>query len=119
METGLIAVAERIEATGTTLSTADADRVIEAIAKVRPDLLVTETELLSAEGVLHFADRVVPGWSILLRGKAMEPDGHWRCTLRESASRDSDEFIGDGKGADLSSAILAAILRVIEFQAQR
>ena len=54
-----------------------------------------------------------------LRGKAMEPDGHWRCTLRESASRDSDEFIGDGKGADLSSAILAAILRVIEFQAQR
>jgi hypothetical protein len=112
----LLAAADRIEAEETQLTNVDVAPVLEAIRKVRPDLAVTDAELRSVEKLLHFVDRVVPGWNILLRGKALEPDGHWICTLRESVSRDSDEYIGIGKGASLSSAILAAILRVIEYQ---
>lgn len=112
-------VADRIEAVGTQLTNAEVAPVLEAIRKVRPDLAVKEAELRSVEKLLHFVDRVVPGWSILLRGDALEPDGHWRCTLRENVSRDSDEYIGVGKGASLSSAILAATLRVIDSQARQ
>ncbi len=119
MTTGLETLAERIEEAETPLTGADAARVIEAIRKLRPELAVTADGLHSVEDLLHIADRVVPGWSILLRGKAREPDGHWHCTLRESSSRDSDEFIGNGKGPDLSSAVLAAILRTIDYQAHR
>ena len=112
----LLAEADRIEAVETHLSNVDVAPVVEAIRKVRPDLAVKDAELRSIGKLLHFVDRVVPGWNILLRGKALEPDGHWTCTLRENTSSDSDEYIGVGKGAYLSSAILAAILRVIEYQ---
>jgi len=115
----LLAAADRVEAMGTQLWDADVAPVLEAIRNVRPDLAVKAEELRSVEKLLHFVDGVVPGWNILLRGRALEPDGHWRCTLRENVSRDSDEYIGTGKGACLSSAILAAILRVIDYQAQK
>jgi hypothetical protein len=115
----LRAAADRIEAVGTQLTNAEVAPVREAIRKVRPDLAVEDAELCSVETLLHFVDRVVPGWTILLRGKALEADGHWRCTLREDVSRDSDEYIGVGKGACLSSAILAATLRVIDHQAHQ
>ena len=108
--------ADRGGAVEAELTEAMAVPVLEAIRNARPDLVVEATELRSVEGLLHFVDRVVPGWSILLRGKALERDGHWHCTLREVTSRDSDEYVGVGKGAYLLSAILAAILRVIDYQ---
>ena len=35
----------------------------------------------------------------------MEPDGHWRCSLRESRGSDEDEMIGLGAGAAVGVAL--------------
>ena len=42
----------------------------------------------------------------------MEPDGHWRCSLRESRGSDEDEMIGLGSGAAVGVALVAALLHV-------
>lgn len=100
----------------------DADltaRAMSAIGERHPDLVPAgRTEEISVEALLHLADQLVPGWSILFRGKAQEPDGHWSCTIRETMSRDSDEFIGHGKAPDLTAALLAAILRVVSYRSR-
>lgn len=71
-------------------------------------------EVLSepVEAVLHLIDHCLPGWSIHLAGKAHEPDGHWRCSLRQSRDRDEDEVIGMGTGPTVSLALIKALLRV-------
>jgi hypothetical protein len=111
-------IAEQLETASAPLSDDLASRVIEVLHKARPEIAVTASGLRSVEGLLHLADSVVPGWSIGLHGKALEPDGHWRCTLRETMSSDSDAYIGYGKAQSLNSAILAAIVRVAAYQAR-
>ncbi len=64
------------------------------------------------EEVLHLVDIFLPGWTIQLIGKAMEPDGHWRCSLRVSRGTDEDEMIGLGTGAVVGLALLDALLHV-------
>ena len=71
-----------------------------------------EATLASVEQVLHLVDTVLPTWTIQLTGKAMEPDGHWRCSLRESRGSDEDEMIGLGSGAAVGQALIAALLHV-------
>ena len=46
--------------------------------------------------MLHLIDMALPGWSIQLTGKATEPDGHWRCSLRETRGSDEIEIVGLG-----------------------
>lgn len=64
------------------------------------------------EAVLHLIDQCLPHWSIQLTGKAEEPDGHWRCSLRETRRSDEDEFLGVGAGPTVALALLQALLRV-------
>ncbi|MDP3264669.1 MAG: hypothetical protein U1E06_07170 [Tabrizicola sp.] len=96
-----------------TLDHASFSRSVEALRHVFPDAaiaLAATTDLV--EQVLHLIDAILPAWTIQLTGKAMEPDGHWRCSLRETRGRDEDEVIGLGSGAVVGLALLAALLRV-------
>ena len=110
------AVAESVEAADAPMTDDEAAAVVRALRSARPDIAVSPRDLSSVENLLHLADRIVPGWAILLRGTAFEPDGHWRCTLRETTARDSDAYIGTGRGRSLNAAILAAILRVAPYR---
>ncbi|MCF1709382.1 hypothetical protein L0V05_11180 [Tabrizicola sp. J26] len=94
---------------------ADARAVLQQVfprAKLETDRTADLTET-----VLHMVDQCLPLWTIQLTGKAHEPDGHWRCTLRETSSRDSDEVIGIGSAPTVSMALLRALLRVASMQA--
>lgn len=64
------------------------------------------------EQVLHMVDLCLPGWTIQLTGKALEPDGHWRCSLRESRGSDEDHVIGLGSGRLVAVALLQSLLHV-------
>lgn len=102
---------------------------VESAARLDRTLLTRSTELLRlafpgvplplettsedlVEQVLHLVDTLLPTWTIQLIGKAMEPDGHWRCSLRETRGSDEDEMIGLGSGAVVGLALIAALLRV-------
>lgn len=63
---------------------------------------------------LLLVDACVPGWTISLHGKAMASDGHWRCSLRESSSRDNDTYIGVGQGPTVAHALMAALLHLVQ-----
>ncbi len=80
---------------------------------------VVAADLQSSDQVLHLIDALAPGWSIRLKGKAFEPDGHWSCTLRPSETRDEDEFIGHAKGPHLANAMIGALLRVLAWRISR
>lgn len=67
--------------------------------------------------VLHAVDLCLPGWSIQLTGKASEPDGHWRCSLRETRGSDEIEGIGLGSGPTVEVALILALLDVAEEKA--
>ena len=67
--------------------------------------------------LLHMIDVCLPGWTIQLTGKAQEPDGHWRCSLRETRGSDEVEVIGLGTGQTVDLALLEALLHVAELQA--
>ena len=67
--------------------------------------------------LLHAVDVCLPGWTIQLTGKASEPDGHWRCSLRETRGSDEIEVIGIGVGRVVELALLAALLHVAEQKA--
>lgn len=66
----------------------------------------------SVEEVLQVIDFFLPGWAIQLTGKALEPDGHWRCSLRETRGSDEDEAVGLGSGPDAGLALIQALLHV-------
>ncbi|WP_208352387.1 hypothetical protein [Pseudaestuariivita rosea] len=80
---------------------------------------ITVDHVKSSDAVLHLIDDVVPGWTIWITGKATEPNGQWRCTLRQSSSQDNDEFIGSGRGKVLSHALLSALLATIDYLSSR
>jgi hypothetical protein len=67
--------------------------------------------------LLHAVDLCLPGWTIQLTGKATEPDGHWRCSLRETRGSDEIEGIGLGAGPTVEVALVLALLDVAEDQA--
>ncbi|MCU0902510.1 MAG: hypothetical protein MUE83_01370 [Tabrizicola sp.] len=64
------------------------------------------------EEVLHLVDLALPGWSIQLTGKAIEPNGHWRCSLRETRGSDEIDLVGLGTGPVAALALLEALLNV-------
>lgn len=98
----------------------------EVASILRPYLLARGIEagdvvgpnLLSTDFVLKTVARVAPGWSIILHGKASEPDGHWRASIRPSTWRDEAEVIGLASGRDLSNTVLASLLRLLAYRAQ-
>jgi len=63
--------------------------------------------LVSMEAALALVDRVLPGWQITL-----ERSSRWRCTLRESSSRDDDELPGIAAATTPALALLAAAIAV-------
>lgn len=94
--------------------TVDADLLAEVVAELRgvfpkvtqhPDPAAEPTE-----AALHLIDACLPGWTITLHGTASEPDGHWRCALRESGAHDNDRVIGHGKAPAVSLALLRALV---------
>jgi hypothetical protein len=68
--------------------------------------------------LLHAVDLCLPGWTIQLTGKATEPDGHWRCSLRETRGSDEIEGIGLGSGPKVEVAIVLALLDVAALKAK-
>ncbi len=64
----------------------------------------------STDKILRLVKECLPGWSIHIRGTATTPNGHWHCSLRRSAVRDNDAFVGIGRGPSLPHALLAALL---------
>ncbi|MDH5452439.1 MAG: hypothetical protein OEY05_08280 [Paracoccaceae bacterium] len=66
----------------------------------------------SSDEAIHLVDLALPNWSISLKGRTNDADGHWTCTLRRSDTLDDDLLIGIGRGPSLSHAILAAMVRV-------
>ncbi len=90
----------------------DAVRAVRRVFPAVPDLLPPEAE--PVERVLHLIDLALPGWSIQMTGKAMAPDGHWRCSLRETRGSDEVEVVGLGTGPVVALALLEALLSVAE-----
>ena len=98
----------------------DAAALGEAIVVLKPVFsqaeLTVESEGDMTAAALHLVDQCIPGWTISLTGKAVEPDGHWRCTLREGTTRDNDEYIGTGRGPTAAQAIATALIHVAELK---
>ena len=118
MTTEFESLARRIEAADK-LDEATAQQVVDALSGHFPDKdqvqSISADQLASSDYVIHLIDDAVPGWSIHITGTAVEPNGHWHCILRRSDSRDSDEFIGQGRGKVLSNALTAALLRTVAY----
>lgn len=98
------------------MSHADFDGVARALGYLLPEV-ATDTQSLghtigSADGAVLIVDHAYPNWSIHIRGRANDKDGHWRCTLREGGTRDNDAVMGAGRSPVLAQAILAAVLRL-------
>ena len=70
-------------------------------------------DLDSTDRLMMLVCDTLPGWTVSVKGKAWQPNGHWVCSLRKTSSRDSDEYIGVGRAPTLPHALLAALLRVI------
>lgn len=98
------------------LSIAEMDAVIGGLDFLRPGALAksmaTPQKIGTADGAMLIADAAYPNWAVHIHGRANEKDGHWRCTLRENDTRDSDAAIGSGRSSVLAQAILAATLRL-------
>lgn len=95
------------------MSIADLDGVVHALGFLRPDVaLPTADHIRKTDQIILVADEAYPNWSIHIRGRANDTDGHWRCTLRENDSRDSDAVIGSGRSPVLGQAVLAAVIRL-------
>jgi hypothetical protein len=99
------------------MSIAAFDGVSRALGFLLPgmDLPNAEHIVLTDQAIL-IADDAYPNWSIHIRGRANDSDGHWQCTLRETDSRDSDAAIGIGRSPVLGQAILAAVIRLAMVQ---
>lgn len=95
------------------ISVADFDGVLHALSFLLPAVKLPDAEHVNAtDKAILIADDAYPNWSIHIRGRANDADGHWRCTLRESDSRDSDAAIGTGRSPVLGQAVLAAVMRL-------
>lgn len=98
------------------LTVADFEKVVQAMHHIFPDDVAAGSNLAlllnSTDDAILVADHAFPNWNVHIRGRANDHDGHWRCTLRENDSRDSDAFIGMGRSPVLSQAILAAVIRL-------
>ena len=98
------------------LTVADFERVVQAMHHILPDDVATGSNLAQrlnvTDDAMLIADHAFPNWNVHIRGRTNDKDGHWRCTLRENDSRDSDAYIGTGRSAVLSQAILAAVMRL-------
>lgn len=90
----------------------DAAAVVRRVFPAVPGVLPKATE--PVEDVLQLIDVALPSWSINLTGKAMQPDGHWRCSLRETRGSDEIEMVGLGSGPVVALALLEALLNVAE-----
>lgn len=98
------------------LTVADFEGVVQALHYLLPDDVAVGANLAQrlnmTDDAMLIADHAFPNWTVHIRGRTNDKDGHWRCTLRENDSRDSDAYIGTGKSAILSQAILAAVMRL-------
>ncbi|HSF91250.1 MAG TPA: hypothetical protein VLA51_03485 [Paracoccaceae bacterium] len=92
-----------------------AERVIAELNKVSGDQTIERQHLDSTDKVLTMIYAVQPGWSVSIDGVARLPNGHWRCSLRKSASRDDDPYLGTGRGPTLPHALLAALLESMAY----
>lgn len=113
-KTDIHTMMERVKA-ATALDSAllsDAAKVVRRVFPAMPAPSAQGSELI--EQVLHMIDQALPFWSINLTGKATEPDGHWRCSLRETRGSDDIELVGLGSGPVVALALLEALLSVAE-----
>jgi ribosomal protein S10 len=94
-----------------------ADRVLSVINGLSAELDIKCADLDSTDQVLALIYAARPGWSVSIKGTATLPNGHWRCTLRKSASRDNDEYLGIGRGPTLPHSLLAALIKALSFSA--
>ena len=95
------------------MSVADFDGVLHALGFLLPSVKLPDAAHVgTTDHAILIADAAYPNWSIHLRGRANDRDGHWHCTLRENDSRDSDKAIGVGRSPVLAKAVLAAVLRL-------
>ncbi len=106
---------EQLETRGD-LSIAELDGVIGALDFLLDDKtprnVATPLRVGTTDGAMLIADAAYPNWSVHIRGRANDKDGHWHCVLREDDARDSDAAIGSGRSPVLAQAILAAVLRL-------
>ena len=98
------------------LGPADYDGVGHALVFLLPEVADETKNLMeavsSADGAIHVVDQAYPNWSIHIRGRANDKDGHWNCTLREGGMRDNDDVMGAGRSPVLAHAIIAAVFRL-------
>lgn len=106
----------RIEAAAA-MDQGDLDRAAVLVRRVFPRMPEPAIGADVVGQLLHAVDLCLPGWTIQLTGKASEPDGHWRCSLRETRGSDEIEGIGMGAGPRVEVAILLALLDVAEDRA--
>lgn len=90
----------------------DALTAVQAIDAEHGDQFVG-SDLDSTDRILALVYHSLPGWTVSVKGKSWQPNGHWVCSLRKSTARDSDEVIGFGRGPTLPHSLLAALLRVL------
>ncbi|KIT15063.1 hypothetical protein [Jannaschia aquimarina] len=108
MNTALAALAHDIESSFD-LSDELMARVRDALA-ANMDTPPSIEDFRSTDAVLGLVRQCLPGWTIRIRGTATTPNGHWHCSLRQSAIRDNDPYVGIGQGPTLPHALLAAVL---------
>lgn len=116
MDKGLADLAMEVEA-ALTLDEAIAGRAMAELRKIAGGHAIERGDLESTDKVLALIYAVRPGWSVSMRGVARLPNGHWRCTLRRSDTRDNDEYLGVGRGPTLPHSLLAALLKALAFAA--
>lgn len=114
MDRKLADLADEVEA-ALHLDTELAKRAVAAINATPQNMAISASDLDSTDKILSLIYAVKPGWSVSTRGKASIPNGHWRCSLRQSTSRDNDELVGIGRGPTLPHSLLGALLRVMSF----
>jgi hypothetical protein len=116
--TDILKVMERVKGAAA-LDSAMLTEATAAVRSVFPAVPALDTPVKEpVEAVLHMVDLALPGWSIQLTGKAMEPNGHWRCSLRETRGSDEIDVVGLGTGAVVALALLEALLSVAEQRAK-
>lgn len=111
MDKQMIELAHEIESA----LTLDADLVARAkkALDARTAAPVNEAAFDSTDNVLALVHELRRGWNVAIHGTARLPNGHWSCTLRRSAIRDNDAYIGIGAGPTLPHALLAALLKAL------